>query len=148
MKNKRVFSPYLFALIIICLAFPFVTVSCAGEKICSLSGYELAFGTQVQDQKVDGSFAAIMLLILALIGIGLYFWKNINANFAASAVGALGVIFAFVLKSGIESKVANEAQGAVINYKVGFILIFILYIAAACYNLYLYIAQKQAGPPN
>lgn len=42
MKNKRIISPYLFALIVICLTFPFVTVSCGGGKICSLSGYELA----------------------------------------------------------------------------------------------------------
>lgn len=93
MKNKRVFSPYLFALIIICLAFPFVSVSCGDEKICSLNGYELAFGTQVQDHKIGSSFAAI-------------------------------------------------------NYKIGFILIIILYIAAACYNLYLHKCQKKVGPPD
>lgn len=146
MKNKRVISPSLFILILLCIALPFLTISCSNQEICSLSGYNLAFGGQIQGQKFDSSFAGVMLIILALIGIGLYFWKNRLSNLASALTGALGIIFTFVLKIEIDSKIDSKVQGLSVQYKVGFILTILLYIAAAGYNFYLYSINEKTAP--
>lgn len=146
MKNKRIISPSIFALILICLAFPFITISCDTQEIGSLSGYNLAFGCQLEEQHVEGSFAGVMLIIIALIGIGLYFWKNKNRNLATAITGVLGMVFSFILKAGIDSKIASNGEDLSVHYKSGFVLTVLLFIAAACYNFYLYKIESKVVP--
>ena len=54
MAHKSKVSPALFVITTLCFLFPFVTVSCNGQKVATFSGVELATGTTVEQPQVFG----------------------------------------------------------------------------------------------
>ncbi|MBM3243119.1 hypothetical protein FJZ31_43220, partial [Candidatus Poribacteria bacterium] len=77
-------SPAIFVIILICFFLPFVSASCGGQKLATLSGVQLVTGTTVEGarpsedifraekatQKVDTEPLAIAALITTLVGLG------------------------------------------------------------------------------
>jgi hypothetical protein len=54
MTPKKKISPILFGVTLVCFLFPFVTVSCGGQKMASFSGAQLATGTSVDEPQMFG----------------------------------------------------------------------------------------------
>src|SRR6476620_9314495 len=82
MAHKSKVSPVLFVITTLCFLFPFVTVSCNGQKVVTFSGVELATGTTVEQPQVFGppqkrhqgaQPLATVAALCALAGVGLSF---------------------------------------------------------------------------
>src|ERR1035437_3739979 len=100
MEKFKKLSWSLYALILICFAMPFVTVSCGGQKVMSVTGIQLITGTTTQisgqTQKLDPSPYVIGAFIFTVIGL-FFVIKNNKNNFRnGSIVNALTIIMLFI----------------------------------------------------
>lgn len=151
-------SPAVFGLALICFVLPFVTVSCNGQKVMSLSGIQLMTGTSIeqpgmfggkgQAKKVDGEPVAIIAFIAGIAGLGLSFMKNRKSSIIPAGLGLIGLIMLLVIKIRLDGQV-NIAGGATmgllsLSYGAGYWLAFILYLLASCLNGYAFW-QTKAG---
>ena len=48
------FSPAIFGIVLICFILPFVTVSCQGQKLATLTGIQLITGTTIKQPNMTG----------------------------------------------------------------------------------------------
>jgi hypothetical protein len=53
-SNAKRLSPAIFVLVLICFFLPFMTFSCQGERVLSLSGIQLVTGTSVPQAQMFG----------------------------------------------------------------------------------------------
>lgn len=135
--KKRMYSPSMFGLVILCFFLPFATISCAGQNV-DLKAFDFVFGRSFSGQKIDPYPIAIILLLITIIGAGLYLWVNVNNAMVSLVLGALGIVFVIILRSNITSDVNSSDMGTVtVQYDIGFYLMILLYISIIIYNGYL-----------
>src|ERR1051326_4250918 len=104
MKSKV--SPVLFLVTVLCFLLPFVTVSCNGQKIASLSGTELAFGSNIEQPQMfgggtarrhlDAEPVATIAFLCAIAGIAVGFLVA-RMPLVSALVGAVGTFFLLIL---------------------------------------------------
>jgi hypothetical protein len=163
MTSKSKVSPAIFIASILCFLFPFITVSCGGQRVASFSGVQLATGTTVeqpqmfgppQKQKVDPDPTAAVAALCAILGLGLSFLRA-RAALGPAISGAVGAVSLLLLKSRLNDQIVKQGQGMLqVNYESGFSLALILLIAGAAWNVYLFsqrgtaaVAGLPGGPP-
>ncbi len=54
MEPIKKFSPALFGVIILCFFLPFANLSCSGQTVMTLTGFQLITGTEYSDQNMMG----------------------------------------------------------------------------------------------
>ncbi|MBD3180857.1 hypothetical protein GF312_01095 [Candidatus Poribacteria bacterium] len=78
-------SPSVFGIIVICFFMPFVNISCAGENIITLTGFQLITGTSIdqsdpfgrgQSEKVPPEPLGIAVFVCGILGLLLSFLEN------------------------------------------------------------------------
>jgi hypothetical protein len=151
MKSKV--SPVLFIVTVLCFLLPFVTVSCNGQKIATLSGTELAFGTTIEQPQIygpsvkkrtDAEPVATIAFLIAIAGIAVGFLAA-RVPLASAITGGLGALFLLVLMGKLDSDVGKQAQGVLqIEYGAGLIMALLLFIAAAGWNGWLFFISRGA----
>ena len=157
MAIKSKVSPVIFILATLCFLLPFVTVSCNGQKVASLTGVELATGTTVEQPQVFGPAqkkrvgaepVATLAALCAIAGIGLSFLGS-RLAIAPAVSGAAGALFLLLLQSKLNSDMSKEVQGAFrLEWEVGFVLVLLFFIAGAAWNFYQFFqGRKLAGAP-
>jgi zinc ribbon protein len=153
MKSKV--SPVLFLVTVLCFLLPFITVSCNGQKIASLSGTELAFGSTVEQPQMFGGGTAkrhfdaepmatiAFLCAIAGIAVGLLVARM---PLVSAIVGAVGTLFLLILMGKVSGDAGKQAQGLLeIDYGAGFILSLLLFIAATAWNGWLFFTSQKPG---
>jgi hypothetical protein len=157
MAHKSKVSPVIFILATVCFLLPFVTVSCNGQKVASLTGVELATGTTVEQPQVFGPAQkkrvgaeplATLAALCALAGIGLSFLGS-RLAIAPAVSGTAGALFLLLLQSKLNSDMSKEVQGAFrLDWEVGFVLVLLFFIAGAAWNFYQFFeSRKLAAAP-
>jgi hypothetical protein len=157
MAHKSKVSPVIFILATLCFLLPFVTVSCNGQKVASLTGVELATGTTVEQPQVFGPAQkkrvgaeplATLAALCALAGIGLSFLGS-RLAIAPAVSGTAGALFLLLLQSKLNSDMSKEVQGAFrLDWEVGFVLVLLFFIAGAAWNFYQFFeSRKLAAAP-
>ena len=147
--RKTIASVLLFAGSTLCFFLPFATVSCAGTKLFSLTGQQLATGTSVsqpgafgaaQTQKVEADPFAAIAGLCAIAGVALsLIGRKMAAGTAAS--GGLGAVSLLILHSRLEDQITKQSQGvAQVSFESGYTLAILLLIAGTAWNIFL-IAQ-------
>ncbi len=142
----RKLSPATLILVLICFFLPFVTFSCQGQRIASLSGMQLATGTTVQQpqmfgppktQKIDAEPLASLALLCVLVGLGLSFLKGKKGAVGSAALACLAVFLLVGLKSQLESDALQQAGGvAQLSFDAGYYFSLVLLIAATGLGVY------------
>ena len=141
--NPRKISLAVFGLAFLCLFLPFVTISCQGQEITTLSTMKMVTGTNISGQSIHGNVLAIFILLLVLSGIILYFWKDKLAPLASAGVSFLSFILVIALRNGINSAVTKEAssQNMFVSIdtrsRAGFYLLFILMLGGTAINSFI-----------
>jgi hypothetical protein len=153
-NRKSIASILLFAGSLLCFFLPFVTVSCGGQKIFTLSGLQMATGTEVQEpqpfgtpksQKIDPHPFATVAALCALAGVALSLTGTRLAA-AAAVSGAAGAVSLGVMASQMETEIQNATKGlGQVNVEVGFSLATTLLVAATAWNIYLFVKGKKAA---
>lgn len=153
----RKISPATLILTLICFFLPFVTFSCQGRAIGSLSGMQLSTGTTVQQpqmfgppkaQKIAAEPLASLALLCVLVGLGLSFLKGRKGAAGSAALACLAVFFLVGLKSKLESDALRQAGGVVqLSFDAGYYFSLVLLLAAAGLGVYALLWGSGAGVP-
>ena len=153
-NRKSLASVLLFAGSLLCFFLPFVTVSCGGQKIFTLSGQQMATGTDLTEpqsfashksQRIDPHPFASVAALCALAGVAL---SLVGTRLAAvtAASGAAGAVSLGVMASRMNTEIQRATQGmGQVNVETGFILTLSLLIAATAWNIYLFAQGKKAA---
>lgn len=135
MTGKRLISPALFALILICFSLPFFTISCSGQELATITGFQLVTGTEVEGERIPPNPLAIIAFVAGAGGLIIGFLSSRKANIVSAVMGAIGFICILLLRLLITQKVSSEGEGLLsAEYGAGFYLPLILFLAAAGYN--------------
>jgi len=151
MKEEiKKFSPAIYGLVLICFFLPFTHISCAGEKVATLTGVQLvtgttiegppsAFGEKEKSEKVEPEPLAILTLITAIIGFGVSFLKDRKSTLLTALIGGFGLISLLLLKSKIDNEVLRKGEGILrVEYGFGFWLVLLLFLCAIGLNGFLF----------
>lgn len=151
-NRKSVASVLLFVGSTLCFFLPFVTVSCGGVKVFTLTGRQLATGTTIeqpqafggtQKQQVAADPYAALAGICAVAGIALtLLGRKLSGPSAAS--GGLGAVLLLIMRSRIGDQLQKQGMGmAKADFEAGFTITLLLLIAAAGWNVYLFLRNKK-----
>lgn len=148
METIKTLSPALFGLIIFCFFLPFVNLSCSGQTIMSLTGFQLITGADVdpgnglfdgmqeqdvkKDEKVNSQPMAILAFLAALAGLGLSFIKKKVTAITNAVISVLGFLFLILLKINMDGEVDLSGQYVItLDYQFGYWFTLLLFIAGA-----------------
>jgi hypothetical protein len=165
-------SPFMFLVIGLCFFLPFVSISCSGQDIATLSGVQLVTGAEVEvdpafveqmeeafgaegsdvpqeTEETDPSIWAIVALAAAVIGVVAGFVTKGRTRAMASLVAALvGLAGLIGLRFDLQGDV-SEAEGLVsISYKIGYWIVALLFLALALAHGMFMRGARQTGPPS
>ena len=151
-------SPVTFGLALLCFFLPFFSFSCQGQKVATLSGWELATGTTVnqpqmfgppQPQKVEPKGQATAALVCVAVGLISSFVSLANSKvggFLAAAPAAFGAGLLVALDSSIEGDLIKQGGGVVkVNCEAGFYLALIFLLASLGLCLFALFAKPSAS---
>ena len=148
----RILSPAAFVLALICFFLPFVTFSCQGQPVASLSGIQLATGTRIQqpqvfgppkEHQVDVEPLATVALLTVLAGAVLSFLRGRKWGVGSLALAALGVILLAALKSKVDGDALRQGGGVIqVSYGAGYYLCLAFLLAAVGTSIYSLMAGK------
>ncbi len=156
-EKSKLVSSLIFAASLLCFFFPFVTLSCGGQKLMTLTGTQLATGTSLNQtqmlgkektDKIDPNPYATLAAVCAIAGIAFSFAKPKFA-IASAISGGAGVASLLIMKSGMDNEVAQKGAGVIqLTYEMGFFLTLLLFVAGAAWNGYIYAqaSGKKSAP--
>jgi len=153
-KSKLV-SSLVFAASVLCFFFPFVSVSCNGLKLLTLTGAQLVTGTSVNQPEMFGQSKtrevnsnpwAILAAVCAIGGVALSF-AGLRTAIVAAVSGGVGAVSLLVMKTGLDNDVLRNGNGLLqIDYEAGFFLALILLFAGAGLNVYFFLQRGKTSP--
>jgi hypothetical protein len=156
-NRKSIASVLIFVGSALCFFLPFVTVSCGGVTAFTLTGRQLATGTTLtqpqpfgppQTQKVSPDPFAVAAGLCALAGIALSLIGRRLAS-AAAVSGGVGAVSLLIMRSRLNDQLQTQGQGlAKATYETGFTLTVLLLVAAAAWNVYLFLQIRRIGEAN
>jgi len=141
MLNKLKITPALFVLSLLLFLLPWVNVSCGGQTVVSISGFEMVTGTQVsaqsqygrsRSQKVETEPIAILLLLVTIAGL-IGFTKFKNIYMIEAILGAVGIILMIVLQLKLNVDAGKERFG--LSWQFAYWLNLFVYIGIAVISL-------------
>jgi hypothetical protein len=161
MEALKKFSPAFYGVIILCFFLPFVNLSCSGQKIMGLSGFQLITGSEykadsmfgempetgdVKEKKeIDAQPLALFAFLLAGIGLALSFIRKKTLSIIHVILSALGVIFLFLLKINLDGDVELSGQNVItLDYQFAYWFSILLFIGSAVVH-WLIFSEK--APP-
>jgi hypothetical protein len=144
--TSRPVSLGLFVLILLCFLLPFARISCNNQRVVQATGYEVAFGKEInaqpdttggraswQERAATPDFVAIACLVATLVGIGLVLIKGRRGAIARAIFSEHCVLFVLALWGEIWVRVSsNSAQ---LKMLAGFWVTLALFAAACVANL-------------
>ncbi|MDY0081793.1 MAG: hypothetical protein RBR74_01290 [Ignavibacteriaceae bacterium] len=148
MDSLKKFSPGFYGVIILCFFLPFVNLTCSGQKIMSLSGFQLITGTEINASGMLGDFSeknvpsdkkevdpqplALFALISAIAGLGLSFVRKKMTALITVVISVIGFIFLILLKINLDGDVELSAQNVLsLDYQLGYWIAVLLFIGSA-----------------
>jgi hypothetical protein len=134
-------SSLAFAFAALCFLMPFVNVSCQGHTVRSLTGTQLALGTEMvqptgfgqpQSRKVPPDSFAAAALALSVAGIFVTFGPGKIFKMATVVTTAMGIICLLILKTNLDSEIVKSGGGALkLEYGGAFWMAIVMFGAAA-----------------
>jgi hypothetical protein len=154
-NSKVPVTPVLFAIIVLFFFGNFFTISCGGQKVAGVSGFNLVTGTKIEASKNSrrGSGEKIPANIWAIIGFGAaiaggaisYFSKHEKRDKQAAIVAAVGLVSHVILIFSVSNSVNKKGGGAITaEVQLSYLIVLILFAVVAwlCYK-----KSKQALEP-
>jgi len=139
-SGTKKLSPAIVGLALLGYFLPFVSVSCNRQKVASLTGIQLAFGTTAQQpqmfgppkaQRVDAEPLATLAFLCCLGALGLGFAKGRNGEIGAAVLAGISFVALLLLKSRLEDQALRRSNGMFqVDYEFGFWLVLLSSAAA------------------
>ena len=147
MEPLKKFSPAFYGIIVLLFFLPFVNLSCSGQTIMSLSGFQLITGSEYkadsmfgettegevkENKKIEAQPLALFALLAAVVALGISFFKKRIIALVNIVVSVLGVVFLLLLKFSLESDAELSGQNMItLDYQFAYWFSIILFIAGA-----------------
>ena len=147
MEPLKKFSPAFYGIIILLFFLPFVNLSCSGQTIMSLSGFQLITGSEYkadnmfgqttegevkENKEIKSQPLALLALVAAVIALGISFFRKRFIALVNIVISVLGVVFLFLLKFSLDGDAELSGQNMItLDYQFAYWLCIILFIAAA-----------------
>jgi hypothetical protein len=167
MDAAKKFSPALFVLIIFCFVLPFVDITCSGQKIQSLTGFQLITGAEFEkglfDQpgmfnqqdnqfqnenfkSVEAQPFALFAIVCAALGLIFSFIKKRATAFICMLFSAAGALCLIILKINMDGDAASGGEGIVqLDYQFGYWFSLILFAGAAVLHWFLFREPQRSS---
>ena len=131
-----------FVLSLLCFALPFVQVSCTGQKIATLTGFQLLTGTTVNatqagpPARTQPVTAAVIAFIVVIAGIILSALGKRIAGIISGICGIVAAVSLMTLASSAAASAPASAMGMLdISYQPGYYLAVVLMLASGAVAL-------------
>ena len=153
MKPVKKFSPAIYVVIVILFFMPFVNLSCGGQTIMSISGFQLITGTEVdakgmfggemnssdemgtdERKEIESQPLALFAFFAAIIGLIISFFKMRITALSNIVVSVAGVVFLLLLKVSLDADADLNVSGQnviTLDYQFAYWLSIILFIVGA-----------------
>jgi len=147
MEPLKKFSPAFYGIIILLFFLPFVNLSCSGQTIMSLSGFQLITGSEYkadsmfgqttegevkENKEIKSQPLALLALVAAVIALGISFFRKRFIALVNIIISVLGVVFLLLLKFSMDGDAELSGQNMItLDYQFAYWLCIILFIAAA-----------------
>ncbi len=177
-EQTRERSPFMFLVIGLCFFLPFISISCSGQRLGTLSGIQLvtgdeidideqaleqqfteAFGTtgttEADDEapsdapENDPSIFAIIALAAAVLGVIAGFVTRGRTRAMVSFAAALaGLVGLIGLRFDLQGDV-SEGEGLIsVDYRLGYWISALLFLALALSHGTYLRGARRTGPPS
>jgi hypothetical protein len=152
MDAVKKLSPAVFGLIIFCFVLPFVNLTCSGQTIMSLTGFQLITGTDLDQnmfnqqgmfeqqemqtqseskENVEAQPMALFAFLAALFAFAISFVKKKVTALICMIISILGCVFLLMLKINMDSDASTAGAEMVIQLEYQFAYWFSLLLFAA-----------------
>ena len=153
MEPVKKFSPAIYVVIVILFFMPFVNLSCGGQTIMSISGFQLITGTEVdakgmfggemnssdemgtdEKKEIESQPLALFAFVAAIIGLIISFFKMRITALSNIVVSVAGVVFLLLLKVSLDGDADLNVSGQnviTLDYQFAYWCSIILFIAGA-----------------
>jgi hypothetical protein len=149
-KAKR-FRWTIFALILLCFTLPFIQVSCQQQRLMSFTGFQMAFGTEVQQpqmfgppqtKQIPGDGLVILAFLAAVAGLVCSFIKNRTGIVISLICSSGGFLFLLIFKLRVDNEILRLGGGMLgVEYLTGFIGACLLFLMGTALNGYMIYAE-------
>ncbi len=163
-ESNKFVSPALFLLVALCFFLPFVSFTCQGHKIATISGMELITGTKIEkfqmenynnqktnpdidkERDVSSEPLAIFAFIFALSGIVISLIPKYSKVLSIIA-GVLGTLMLLFLRSSIGGELTGDFDFNIIevSYEWGYYFALLFFIGAAGLNIYWMFSENNVS---
>ena len=153
---SRSVSLGLFVLVLLCFLQPFARISCGRSEVVKATGYEVAFGKEIQAQPdttggkeswkerpAEPDVVAIACLVAALVGIGLVLAKERRGAIARAILSGHGLLLLIALWAELRYRVRQNS--ATLQMLAGYWAALALFVAAGVVNL---LSVRRKPHPN
>jgi hypothetical protein len=153
MEPLKKFSPAFYGAIVILFFLPFVNLSCGGQTIMSVTGFQLITGTEInptgmfggemnssdelktdQKKEIESQPLALFAFVAAIIGLIISFFKMRIPALINIVVSISGVVFLLLLKVSLDGNPDLNVSGQnviTLDYQFAYWLSIILFIGGA-----------------
>jgi hypothetical protein len=153
MEPVKKFSPAFYVVIVILFFLPFVNLSCGGQTIMSITGFQLITGTEVnaagmfggemnssdelnsdQKKEIESQPLALFAFVAAIIGLIISFFKMRITAISNIVISVAGVVFLLLLKVSLDGDADLNVSGQnviTLDYQFAYWLSIILFIVGA-----------------
>lgn len=153
MESFKKFSPVVYVVIIFCFLLPFFNLSCSGQKVMNLTGFQIVTGTEYEQQNMFGGVGkttkikaeplAILALLVAVVGLVIGFVKVKSRILLSVILSISGAVFLFLLKNKLDNDIISQSQGMIkIEYEFGYWFALLLFIVSAVIQGLIYNQEK------
>ena len=144
---KQIFSPVLFALLMICFSLPFFNLTCQNQKLATVTGFDLMGGTMITPPQLSQAASHPEEISLEPLAIISFSAAAISFFVSFFKKGALPVVGLSVIGAGslllLSSKLSNDISGRIelqqvtVEWAVGMYLALFIFIITALLNAYM-----------
>lgn len=155
MDQIKKFSPAAFIIIIFCFFMPFVSITCSGQKVMSLTGIKLITGAEYKpqgmldqkdipeeemelktdlnkEQNIDAQPMALFAMIMAVAALILSFIQQKVPALICMIASILGAAFMLLLKANLDNDIPSDAQMVIeVEYQFWYWIALLLFIVGA-----------------
>ncbi len=144
---KNIFSPVLFALLLLCFFLPFFNLTCQNQKMATVTGYELISGTTItppqlyktgtHPETLTPEPLAVISFSIACIALIMSFFRK--AALFVAALSVVGTVTLLLLSSKLNNDITGRVEllGLNVEWAMGMYICFSIFIICTLLNAYL-----------
>lgn len=121
-------SPSAYLSLIAVFLLPFMDLSCDGDRIVSLNGYEVSFGTEItvgsffdgySTERVEGNLAVAIAFFMALAAAAV----SLKSQLSGAVIAAISFVLLLIARAEIQDAIWEEGEGLLmVSFQIGYYL--------------------------